>query len=467
MTQSIPREFDRGIFRDCSIIFTALVVAYCNSLWGVYQLDDFSVIVSNNAVHSWAAWLHKTTNGGIRPVLNFSYMLNWTSGMGTVGFHLINNLIHFVTTLLVYVLSSFFVEACSCNNCEIKHKKLVPLFTALLFAVHPVQTEAVTYLSGRSSSLMTMLYLASVLAYLQGVKSGVLKWTYLVSPILFVTAVASKEVAISLPFVLLAWERVVQQSSWKLIFRRQVIHWLLFLTVFGLILTHPRYAQLLLYSFKIRSFHDTVIAQINGITYLMGQLVHIGSMNIDPDVSRFTTSSGVGFYASLCVWGAAVIIAVRQSKQQPWFLFAVLWFAVALFPSNSLVPRTDIINERHVYLASPGIFLCCVIVLLNLKLAELNAVLLGGIVCLLAGFTLYRNADYQSEIRLWEQTARLSPAKSRVFNNLGCAYEIAGQYGKAEATYTKAVNLQASNKIAADNLQRLNTRLQRMDTTIK
>ncbi|MDU0460626.1 MAG: tetratricopeptide repeat protein [Geobacteraceae bacterium] len=465
--ESYPEKMDRrGGLRDTAILVAAIVLAYLNSGWGGYQFDDFGTIVTNSNVHSWWAWLHKSISGGIRPLLNFSYMLNWISGMGSNGFHLINGLVHLLSTLLVYRIAGCFVEGCQRQGCEIERTELIPLFSALIFAVHPVQTEAVTYISGRSSSLMSMFYLASMLAYIHGARSESWKWVYITSPVLFVSAVATKEVAMSLPLALLLWERVVNRTPWGTAFRRQAFHWLLLALLPVLFVTHPRYGQLLLFSIKIRSFQDTLVSQVNGITYLMGQLVRVGSMNIDPDVSRFTGGSAVYLATLIGAWGVAAVYAFRKARHKPWYAFGLLWFAVAMFPSNSIVPRTDVVNERHLYLANLGIFICFVTVVLNLKLAELNVPLIGALVCLLAGFTFYRNMDYRSETALWEQTARFSPAKSRVFNNLGCAYESAGHFDKAATAYARAISLQPDNRVAAGNVKRLNLLANRLNGAI-
>lgn len=445
---------DTTMKRDVLLIVMAIVLAYGNAWSGSYQFDDFNTVVGNTSIHSWQAWLHKTLHGGIRPLLNFSYMINSVSGFGSTGFHGVNILIHVVTTMFVYQVSRYAVDAWLNRGMLVRQSNLVPLCTALLFALHPVHTEAVTYISGRSASLMAMLYLAGVLAYVRGIRSGNIRWIYLISPFLLLAAIAVKEVALSLPLMLLAWERVVQRTAWKEIARRQSVHWALVLVIFVLILNNPRYAQLLMYSFTIRSFHDTIFAQINGITYLLGQLVRIGSMNIDPDVSGFTERNW------LLVWGwvSVVAAALWQSRNRPWFLLAVCWLVVALLPSNSLIPRTDIVNERHLYLANVGIMLCGTIMLLNINMSRRNVPLLGILLVVLACFTLYRNSDYRSEISLWEQTAKVSPHKSRVFNNLGCAYQAAAKYDLANAAYGKALTIQPDNRVASANLKQLAVR---------
>jgi hypothetical protein len=454
---------NRRLYRDYTILIAAIAVSYFNSLWGSFQFDDFNVIVTNENVHSLSAWLYKSLHGGIRPLLNVTYTLNWVSGLGITGYHLTNILIHLVTTLLVYRICEEFIEQCLGNGCVIRQKEIVPLLTALLFAVHPIQTESVTYLSGRSASLMAMFYLASMLAYLHAVKSGRAKWNFIISPALFVAAVSTKEIAVSLPLVLLLWEKIVARTPLKLALRRQVLHWLLLMLLMAVILTHPRYLRLLFYSLEIRSFHDTLIGQFNGITYMMGQLFRIGSMNIDPDFDALSKDMVILTRAAVISWCLCAVYAVRHSKQKPWLAFGLFWVALVLLPGNSIIPRTDSINERHLYLANVGIFLVFVILVMNLEmLREAHSLLLmGGISVVLTGFTIHRNSDYRSEIALWEQTARLSPAKSRVFNNLGCAYEVAGMYEKAKLEYIRALHLKADNKIASDNLKRLSTRLER------
>jgi len=97
---------------------------------------------------------------------------------------------------------------------------------ALLFAVHPVQTEAVTYISGRSVSLMAFFYLGSLLAYLRGRERGSRFLLYLASPTLFLLAAATKEVALTLPFAMILCEAVRREKDgWKEALRAQAVHW--------------------------------------------------------------------------------------------------------------------------------------------------------------------------------------------------------------------------------------------------
>lgn len=140
-----------------------VAVVYLNSFRGVFQFDDYNVIVDNGGVHAWGAFLAGLPRG-IRPLLKLTYTLNWTSGLGLFGFHLVNVGLHAANAVMLFFLAS------RIGGPSIS--RFAALLPALLFAVHPVQTEAVTYISGRSVSLMAFFYLGSLLAYLGGGSGG-------------------------------------------------------------------------------------------------------------------------------------------------------------------------------------------------------------------------------------------------------------------------------------------------------
>ncbi|MGO8755062.1 MAG: hypothetical protein ACLQHK_07515 [Gallionellaceae bacterium] len=102
----------------------AVLACYFNSLSGAFQFDDYNVIVDNPRVHSWDAWLAGLSHG-IRPLLKFSYTLDWTLGLGAAGFHLTNLLIHLGNAYLVYLLAGKFVRRRSnASDCETCHCSL-------------------------------------------------------------------------------------------------------------------------------------------------------------------------------------------------------------------------------------------------------------------------------------------------------------------------------------------------------
>jgi tetratricopeptide (TPR) repeat protein len=436
----------------------AVFCAYANSLWGDFQFSDYNVIVANPVVHSWDRWFHNATHGGIRPLLKLSYTLNWLADPGPFGFHVVNVAVHGVNVLLVYWI---------CRECtaawfslsEDDYQDLPALLAALLFAVHPLQTEAVTYISGRSSSLMALFYLGSLLAYIKGCKLDKWQLRFILSPILFFLAVAVKETALSLPLALLLWERSAGCRSWKRTLAGQSIHWGVFLAILAVILTNRKYLDLLLFSSTIRNAFENLLSQINGMVYLLSRLIMIHGMNIDPDVPA-STSLNPQMWWILGAMALCTFFVIWKKLTRPWLAFGMLWFVVVLIPSNSVIPRLDIVNERHFYLAGIGLYLAAGIelVLLCRRLhfdRLVRTAIIGTGISILALFTVLRNNDYRSEISLWESTVRNSPDKSRGYNNLGCAYELGGRPKEAAAAFFKALQLEPDNETALRNMGRL------------
>lgn len=435
-----------------ALLLIAVAAAYLNSFTGVFQFDDFNVIVDNPTVHSLEAWL-ADLGRGIRPLLKLTYVLNGGDEPNEAAFHAFNLAVHVVNTLLVYALAVLLAKGHGAG--AERDARAAAVIAALLFGLHPAQTEAVTYISGRSASLMTMFYLGGLAAYAAGAQHGSRILLHGISPALFAMAVATKEVAITFPLALLWWEAIRREGDWKSIARRQAVHWALLLVAIAALLTHPLYATRLVPALDWESLHRNALSQVGAVSYLVLRLVRIHPLNIDPDLRfasewNLTLAVEAAFLAALCVAG---LLSFRRRR---WWGFGLAWFVLQLLPTNSLLPRPDLANDRHLYLASFGLFVAAGI--------EISRALASGrrwiwapvavVAVLLAGATAVRNRDYASEISLWEQTARVS-AKPRVFNNLGHAYSRAGHLERAEGAYREALRLHPDYDVARENLEQL------------
>ena len=427
----------------------AVAVVYLNSFRGVFQFDDYNVIVDNSGVHTWGAFLAGLPRG-IRPLLKFTYTLNWTSGLGLFGFHLVNVGLHAANAAMLFHLASR-VGGPSVS-------RFAALLPALLFAVHPVQTEAVTYISGRSVSLMAFFYLGSLLAYLRGRERGSRFLLYLASPTLFLLAAATKEVALTLPFAMILCEAVRREKGgWKEALRAQAVHWGLLVALAVLLLAHAGYGRLLEACFDIRGVAANLLTQVHGIGYLLSRLVMPHALNIDPDLPVFSGWSPVLLPEALllaALLAAGIFGLWRRSPAG----FGILWFFLHLVPTNSFIPRLDVANERQLYLASWGLFLALAAGadLLREKRGARRVTAVAAVLVIALGvLTVSRNAAYRSEVSLWEDTARKSPGKARAWNNLGYAYQQAGRFRDAEAAYLGALRLDPGYALARGNLREM------------
>lgn len=436
------------------LLAVAIGLAYFNAFQGAFQFDDYNVVVNDAQIHSWQAWF--ASMPGIRPLLKASYTLNWTSGLGLFGFHLFNLAMHTVNSMLVYWLARQFFEQIS--PLPENEGRNAALFAALLFALHPVQTEAVTYISGRSSSLSATFYLASLLTYVQGRRTASLRPIRFTSPFLFLFALAAKETAITLPLALLLWESVrCERISVRRIFAAQWLHWLTMVCALLTMLLHPVYLDLLVFSLGLRPFGDNLSAEVRGVSYLLGQLIFPRHLNIDPDIAAVSVWN-VELIAMAGLLTLLLATGFASLRRTPGLAFGILWFFLQLLPTHTLVPRLDIANERQLYLAAIGpIFaLTAIGCRLSARWTTLQIKTVALLMCaVFALATHVRNRDYRDEVSLWEATAALSPAKARVFNNLGFAYEQAGRKEAARNAYLRALEIDPRQIRAAENLAAL------------
>jgi protein O-mannosyl-transferase len=401
------------------------IIAYLPSLAGVFHFDDYNVIVHYPTVHSWEALLERA-GGGVRPLLKASYTLNWTLGG---GFHLLNIALHAMNAALLFLIAE-----------RLFGDRRAAWIAALLFALHPAATEAVTYVSGRSSSLMALFYLGALYAYLRGAH-----WS--ISALLFVLAVATRETAVTLPAALLLCEICRnEQASLKTILQRQWPHWALLLLGGVFLLFNQRYFDLIAYGFGERSLVDNLLTQVGGISYLILRLVALQGYNIDPALPTLTGWTGVLAFQAVLL-ALLLIIGIANLRRRPWIAFGVLWFFLQLAPTNSIVPRLDVANDRQLYLASWGLFLA-----LSIQLRNLPRFAIWSVPLLFALASILRQLDYRSEIVLWESSVALAPWNARGHNNLGYAYQLAGRTQEARREYRAALFLDPAHAKARLNL---------------
>jgi len=447
MTPGMP---DRAR-RDGWLLAIVAFIAYLPSFAGVFQFDDYNVIVNYPTVHSWQALLDRA-GGGVRPLLKASYVLNWTLGPGEFGFHLFNIAAHALNAVLLYAIGS---RLCArwFGEGESDRSRGVALIAALLFALHPAQTEAVTYISGRSSSLMASFYLGALLVYLR-------RGHWAVSTLLFVLALATRETAATLPAALLLCElcrgdRRGWKPFWKEVLRRQWAHWAVLVAGTAVALLHPRYFELLSYGFTQRDAGGNLLTQVGGIAYLVSRLIGLRGYNIDPALMPLAEwNVQLGVQAALLA--ALLALGVASLRSRPWLAFGILWFFLQLAPTNSIVPRLDVANDRQLYLSGWGLFLglSAQVSSSRPRAAAVRAalgVLLG--LCLLS--CVARQLDYASEIALWESSVHEAPWNARARNNLGYAYYLAGRVDDAENEYRSALILRPGYGKARFNLKAL------------
>jgi hypothetical protein len=426
-------------------LVAATVLAYATAFPGAFQFDDWNVVVRNVDVHGMSAWL--ASMPGIRPLTKATYALNWSLDPSPAGFVAFNVACHALSAALVLALARRWLVALAPGA----GVDTAALAAALVFALHPAQTEAVTYIAGRSVSLVALFYLGSMYAWERARTGNGSRWC-LSSVALFIAAMAARETAWTLPFAVALLE-VARGASAVEAARRTRWHFAALAVALALVAVSPTYRRLLETSLGIRGPLENLAAQLQAIAYLVTHPLMTLRLNIDPEVTAAGVDASGLVHAVVLL--ALIAIGCVQLRVRPWLGFGVLWFFLHLAPTNGLVARFDLANDRQLYLALIGPALVVGIALG--RLAARKAIV-AALALALGLATLARNTDYRSEVALWEATTRVSPGKARAWNNLGHAYLQSGERERARAAFERAVVLDPAHYKAMQNLHDLGAR---------
>lgn len=438
-------------------LFVLTIAAYACALASPFNFDDRGVVVEADAVHSLGGLLADLGHG-LRPVLKASYALSWAFGGAPLSFHVFNLVVHLVNVGLVLRLA----KAARAPSV------MVP---AVLFALHPIQTEAVTYVSGRSSSLSTTFMLLALLFYARGTRRRSALYTWVAAPIAVVLATLTKETSLILPVGFVLWDLFIEREApnstdtpprrrWRTALGRQAPWGLFGAGIFLFMIAHSGYYALLYRVVGQRSFRDALIHQLAAMSYLAERILLLERPCIDPGLWLPPSGGAVAVGAALVLVFVARIVRGRPSRlgaDEPSDVvaFGLAWFLLHTFVPYVLVSRLDVINERHAYVANVGLFLAVGALVARVRpSARVRRAMAAIVIPLLLFLTIRRNSEYRSPIALWTSTVREAPENPRAWNNLGVVDEQAGDLGLARAMYLRAVAVDPRFLPAHQNLSR-------------
>lgn len=436
---------------------------YAGSFLGDFQYDDFSTILNNPHLDRWDTFVDHLDHM-VRPVLYATFFIDRSFyGNSATGYHLLNLLLHLGSGLLLYGILTRAVTD------ETRH---VPFWTALLFLIHPITTETVTYISGRASELMAFLYLLSFYLYIKasayGVAENVRRLYFLGALVSFALSLASKETAVTFPLALLLWDVLIRRLTGTT-FRAAILShhlpfWLSVVAVGVLAWQHPQYADLAQFSLNIRPLWDNLLSELHAAAYALQLFFFPWKQNFDHDLPVLHSISQWPLLLDLTILSGLALAALVTARRLPLLMFGVGWFFLQLLPT-SLIPRLDLLSERNLYLASFGIHLAVLVLCLRLSygltkvLQRPQFVQIGVrsfalmLVLVLGLFTYQRNALYRDAVQLWSDTVGKSPYKARPHNNLGHAYALRGDWDRAIDEFRIAVRLNPDYALAQQNLR--------------
>jgi tetratricopeptide (TPR) repeat protein len=437
------------------LILTLLpLLVYFNSLQGSFQFDDRNLI-DREWIADTAAFQKNVSIGDYenRPVLLWTFAFNNTLHKNKVfGFHLLNLTLHIFVSVLIFVV---LIETQNFRAPPVEGRKppspLTAFLPALLFAVHPLNTDSVAYISSRSTLLATFFYLLTLFAFLKLFSRNKNQWPKrafigLLTVTALYLALASKLIAVTLPLALLLWFWVFIRPHRfpglcaRLFTPRLIVVYggvlLAFLAAVIFlgpgILYAPKDQGLELFG---RMPYFLVETRVVVFYYLKLFFLPV-NLNVDVGFPFSTFSDDRGIVLAVLVICALIVLAFKTKN--PWVKGGVLWFFVTLVPTSSIVPLSDLAVEHRMYLPM-SLGLCLVVfgVARNIS-APGRMRLMIVLIALFGVLTVSRNLVWTDEVRLWTDAVTKNPHSPRTHNNLGKAHYEKGRLQEAMAHFLLA-----------------------------
>lgn len=432
--------------RALALLSTLVVAAYATAWQATFQFDDAHTVVHNAAVHSWSAWWASLP--GIRALTKATFVASHALSPAPWSYIALSVALHAAAACAAFLLLLRWLPSLGLARDRALGAALV---AALVFALHPAQTEAVTYVSGRSVVLAGALYLVALLAYERG-----RAWARVASPVAFALALAARETAWTLPFALLLVELARGRRARDVV--RELAPHFGVLAVAGVAVAwSPTYRMLLRESLATRGPLDNAYAQVEAIAYLVSHPLATLRVNFDPGVA-VPPVPDIGWWLAALAIVAAIALGCALLRRVPWLGVGILWFFLHVAPTNGVIARYDLANDRQLYLALLGPALVVGVALTYVGAPHVRRVVAVALCAILGLASAVRNLDYASELALWQATVRASPQKSRPWNNLGWAWQQLGDRDRARVAYARAVALDPTNFRARANLDALERR---------
>jgi len=417
-----------------------VIVLYSQTLTGPFVFDDTPNILENPHIR-----IKRLTPAGLvdaalnsptpnRPLANISLALDYyLHGYNVVGYRLVNIVIHIINGWLLFQLAQLTLHTPHMLSRQDRMAVWIAFATAVIWLVHPIQTQPVTYVVQRTTTMATMFYLLSLVCYVKGrlTPKNAARRILLSGCILFaLLALATKEIAATLPFFILLFEWYFFQDlnpSWL---RRRGMIWagfmLLLMALIAIIYLGTDPIGGVLSGFHHREFTpaERLLTQFRVIVFYISLLVwpHPSRLSLDHDIalSRSLFDPLTTLLSVVLITGL-LGLALLTAKKQRLVSFAILWFFGTLAIESSVI-GLELMFEHRLYLPSAFVFLAAAA--LAFEHIRSKWILIGMVWALTAVsclWTYQRNSVWRDEITLWRDCVAKSPAKARPYNNLANA----------------------------------------------
>ncbi len=449
-------QFRFNLRANLLVILSLIVIsfiAYSNILSNQLFYDDEELIYRNVYVANikffpqyfitnMVAGAGKSSNM-YRPVLITSFALDhlfWKKN--PFGYHLTSIILHCLNGILLYYLTF-----------KLFSRRILSFITSLLFIIHPIQTEAVAYASGRTDLLYSFFCLSSLLCLIYYFFYKDHFAYYLCGLFLFILALLSKESAVILPFLIwlitVIWNNkiIITKEKKSLIF---LIIFLINFVYFLLRLTILNFANTLNFYEKPTIYSQNILVRIYTFSKVFfdyfAMLIFPKELIFSREIKYITNP--FNFWVILFILLVIIFLTsiIKSKIKNKLIIFSCCWFLLSLLPVSGLIPINSIIAEHYLYLPSFGFFLIVASVFYSFwqkyKKMQTIIIVIGTIICLsLLLRTRIRNSDWSDPITFYTKSLKQSPGNIPMRHNLAMSFAEKGMIEVAIAEYKKIIEV--------------------------
>ena len=429
-------------------------LAYWNCLLTPFLFDDTGAVVNNATIRNlWSPEIFNppadgsTTTG--RPLVNVTFAINYAvSGDRVWSYHMLNLVLHALAALTLFGLVRSTLSRADGRTqptFNAQTSTAVAFGTALLWALHPLQTETVVCIAQRTELLCGLFYLLTLYCFARGTdtSTGSRCW-FALSVTACLAGMATKEVMVTAPLLVLLYDHTFVAGTFSAAWRARRGYYV------ALAATWLLLAWLVTRGGGARGLAAGFGLGVSGWAYLLKQcdaLVLYLKLSIWPHPLVLDYGTAVAHSLTDVWWQGLLVLALLAATlwslvRKPVLGFVGAWFLVILAPSSSVVPLvTQTIAEHRMYLPLAAV-VGLIVFVAQRRLGALAPWLAAAIALACAGATIARNRDYRDAVTIWSDNVAKHPEVARGHNNLAWALQKQGRPAEANVHFARAIELQ-------------------------
>ncbi|MBC8176317.1 MAG: tetratricopeptide repeat protein [Deltaproteobacteria bacterium] len=435
-------------------------VVYFNCLKNDFVFDDIQLVVENYEIRSLknipAILGFDDGWPNYRPIRTLSYFIDYfISGLNPISYHISNVAYHILGTIFLYLIVV-----------QIAKNHRMAIFAGILFAIHPIHTDAVTYISGRRDVLSSLFYLMGFWLFLRYRNTNYKRYMAFAC-VAYVLGAFTKEMAVTLPLIFLAYDFCFDIDKGIKVLKKYKYQHLIFFVIVGMF----AYYSIVVYSPAIiKAMKADILGYflenvcLNLLTVLRIWCFYIKllffpmTLNADYSFNAFPRSTSVFEIQTLfcLIFLSGVGYLIFRFRHKKIVAFSALWFFITILPVSGVIPHHEMVTEHYLYLPSAGF--CILIAWLfeqlvsSPRLRSLAYPIILIFLILLSVRTIVRNKDWKDQFTLWEKTAKTQPNCARAHNNFGGCLQEKGRINEALGEFKRALEISPNYYLAQHNI---------------